>query len=392
MAIIFSYEFIHLHKFNHQDIEVMKKLLVIAGLFISLQCLSAQEYQFTTISDLQATPVISQGRTGTCWSFATSSFIESEIMRITGKTINISEMYNVRYTYPAKAYNYVMRQGNSRFSQGGLAHDVMNSIEAHGLVPYSVYTGLDKGEHTYNHTEMVAVLKAMVDTYVKNPAGELSTDWDDAVNAVLDVYMGKPAEHFTYNGISYTPQSFLEMCGINPDNYIEISSFKNHPWYSEFILSVPDNFSNGFYYNIPLDELMKTINYALKNGYTIALDIDVSEPAFSARTGVAVIPADPADNKLAETEIVEEKEVTPDLRLGEFLDFSTTDDHLMQITGKVKDQKGNIYYMVKNSWGTTGLGNGGYVYMSAPYVKLKTISIMLHKDAVPANIATHLDI
>ncbi|HET8810274.1 MAG TPA: C1 family peptidase [Flavobacteriaceae bacterium] len=370
----------------------MKKYLIFAGILFGLQFATAQEYEFSPVIDLEATPVISQGRTGTCWSFSTSSFLESEIMRETGKTIDLSEMYNVRYTYPEKANNYVMRQGNARFSEGGLAHDVINSIAAHGIVPNSVYSGMDENQKRHNHAEMVAVLSAMLDTYVENPAGELSADWDNAVNAVLDVYLGEPVEKFTYEGKTYTPQSFLEMTEIDPADYVTLTSFKNHPFYSEFILSIPDNFSNGSYYNVPLDELIKTIDHALKNGYTIALDIDVSEPTFSAKQGVAVIPANSSENETAMTKIVDEKEITPEFRLEEFRNFNTTDDHLMHITGTVKDQDGNVYYKVKNSWGTKGLAHDGFVYMSVPYVKLKTISILLHKDGVPKKVKRELEI
>lgn len=368
----------------------MKKYLFIVGILFGTQFVTAQEYEFTTVIDVETTPVISQGRTGTCWSFSTSSFLESEIMRETGKTINISEMYNVRNTYPQKAYNYVMRQGNARFSQGGLAHDVINAVAAYGIVPNSVYTGLDEEQKRHNHTELVAVLSAMLNTYIEHPAGELSSDWDDAVNAVLNVYLGKPVKEFTYKGEEYTPQSFLEMTEIDPSDYVTLTSFKNHPFYSKFILSIPDNFSNGSYYNLSLDEFMETIDHALKNGYTISLDIDVSEPTFSGKHGVAVIPTNNAENKTAMTEIVEEKEITPQYRLNEFLNFNTTDDHLMHITGVVKDQKGNRYYKVKNSWGTEGLAHNGYVYMSVPYVKLKAISILLHKDAIPEKVFKEL--
>lgn len=370
----------------------MKNYLFLVVALLGFQLATAQEYEFTTEIDLETTPVISQGRTGTCWSFSTSSFLESEIYRITGKNINISEMFNVRNTYPDKAYNYVMRQGSARFSQGGLAHDVINAIAENGMVPYTAYTGLEEGQKTYNHTELIAILKSMLDTYIDTPAGKLSDDWEEAVGAVLDIYLGKRPEEFSYDGKTYTPQSFLEMTEIEPEDYVTITSFKNHPFYNSFILSIPDNFSNGTFYNVPLDEFIQTIDHALKAGYTVALDVDVSEPTFSAKNGVAVIPSFSENNKKAMTEIVKEKEITPEFRLQEFQNFETTDDHLMHITGLVKDQKGNVYYKVKNSWGTENLAHGGYVYMSVPYAKLKAISVLIHKDAVPEKIAEKLNL
>ncbi len=370
----------------------MRFFWILTLFFLFDGLIIAQEYQFTPVINVESTPVVNQGRTGTCWSFSTTSFLESEIIRISGKHIDLSEMYNVRYTYPAKAYNYVMRQGSARFGEGALAHDVINSVKAHGLVPYEVYPALEPGQTGYDHAEMVAVLTSMVKTYADNPGKKLSDKWEDAFDAVLDVYMGKPATQFTYEGKSYTPASFMTMTGIHPEDYVTLASLTNHPYYSSFIMSIPDNFSNGSYYNVHLNELTDAIDNALKMGYTIALDIDVSEPTFSGRQGVAVVPADAANNKLAMTEIVPEKQVTPENRQAEFLDMSTTDDHLMQIVGTMKDQKGNIYYKVKNSWGTAGLGNGGFVYISQPYIKLKTISILLHKDGLSKEMRNNLGI
>lgn len=370
----------------------MKFNQLLTVLFFIPILVQAQPYEFSPVLNVESTPVTNQGNTGTCWSFSTTSFLESEIIRISGKHIDLSEMYNVRWTYPAKAYNYVMRQGSARFGEGALAHDVIHSAQAHGLVPYTVYTGLEPGQTRYNHAEMVAVLTSMVKTYSENPGKKLSDKWEAAINAVLDVYMGAPVDQFTFEGKSYTPQSFMAMTGIHPEDYVTLASLTSHPYYSQFIMSIPDNFSNGSYYNLHLDELMNAIDYALKAGYTIALDIDVSEPTFSGRQGVAVIPEDPANDKLALTEIVPEQTITPELRQQEFLDFSTTDDHLMQITGIMKDQKGNLYYKVKNSWGTTGLANEGFVYISAAYMKLKTISILLHKDGLNSALRSKLGI
>jgi bleomycin hydrolase len=352
-------------------------LLLLAASFSGV----SQTYEFTSVIDIQATPIVSQGQTGTCWSFSTTSFIEAEIIRLTGKKIDISEMYNVRNTYPKKASNYILRQGKAQFGEGGLNHDVINSIKEFGLVPQSIYSGLQVNESTYNHTEMVAVLESMLKVYVENPAKKLSPHWKDAVSSVLDVYMGKNVGEFAYEGKTYTPQGFLAMTKINPDAYVTISSFVNQANYKPFLLNIPDNFSNGLFYNLPLEEYIQNIDYALENGYTVALDCDVSENTFSGKNGIAVIPAQNEDAKAILTEIKPEMAISPEYRLEQFENLSTTDDHLMHIVGKVKDQKGSVYYKVKNSWGTNGTNNG-FIYMSVPYVKLKSISVLLHKDGL----------
>ncbi|MGV6829139.1 MAG: aminopeptidase C [Flavobacteriales bacterium] len=373
----------------------MKKLILSTLILFVFQINLAQEaYKFSDVIDLEATPVISQGNTGTCWSFSTSSFLESEIIRLTGKQINLSEMFNVRNTYPKKAENFVMRQGKAQFSEGGLAHDVINSVRDYGLVPQDAYSGLLGKETVYNHAEMVAVLEAMVKTYVDNPGRKLSTKWKKAIQAILNIYMGNNVKSFIYEGKSYTPKSFLKITKINPDDYISLTSFTHKPFYTSFILNIPDNWSYGSFYNIPIDEIVTTINHALENGFTVALDCDVSERTFSSRDGVAVIPSNPLNNKKALQGIYPEKNITQEYRQEEFENFDTTDDHLMHITGIVKDQNGTKYYKVKNSWGSNPerTANGGYVYFSEAYIKLKAISIMIHKDALPKSIAKKINL
>lgn len=232
----------------------------------------------------------------------------------------------------------------------------------------------------------------MLKTYVENPAKQLSPKWKTAVTSVLDTYLGEIPSEFTFEGKKYTPKSFRDMTKIDAENYITITSFADKVNYKPFILNIPDNFSNGSMYNLPLDEFITTIDYALENGFSLALDADVSEATFSAKYGVAFIPAHEEDAKTGLAEIITEKEITPEFRLQEFENFNTTDDHLMHIVGKVKDQKGNLYYKVKNSWGTDEkrVSNGGYVYMSVPYMKLKAISILLHKDGLNKKIKKNL--
>ncbi|WP_421149796.1 aminopeptidase C [Seonamhaeicola sp. NFXS20] len=371
----------------------MKQTFLLVGILVSIFTLQAQEpYQFTEVINLQTTPVISQGRTGTCWSFSSTSFLESEIIRLTGKQIDLSEMYTVRNTYPEKAKNFVMRQGKAQFSEGGLAHDVLNSVAAHGLVPNSAFSGLFENETNHNHAELVAVLRSMVETYASNPGKKLSKKWDDAIDAVLSVYLGSNPETFKYEGKTYTPMSFLEMTTLNPSDYVSITSFTHKPFYTSFILNIPDNWSNGSFYNVPLNEFIQIIDYALENGFTVDLDCDVSERTFSSKHGLAVIPQQTENNQKALEGIYPEKNITQVYRQEEFENFTTTDDHLMHITGMLKDQNGTKYYKVKNSWGTDANrnANGGYVYFSESYMRLKAISITVHKDAVSKTLADKL--
>jgi bleomycin hydrolase len=358
----------------------MNKLFTVLFLFSSFEVFS-QAYTFETVKDIEATKVISQDNTGTCWSFSTTSFLESEIIRLTGKKIDLSEMYTVRNTYPEKAENYVLRQGKAQFSEGGLAHDVINTTARFGLVPNSVYSGLN-GRDKHNHTEIQALLEGMLAVFVENPAKKLSPKWKESVQAILDVYIGENPKEFVYEGKNYTPISFLAYTGIKPGDYVSVTSFVDKPIYKPFVLSIPDNFANGSFYNLPLNEFVQNLNFALGQGYTVSLDCDVSEPGFSGSDGLAVVAANESDNKLILKEIKPEKEITPEYRQQEFENLSTQDDHLMHIVGTVKDQHGKTYYKVKNSWGKSGHGNEGFVYMSESYLKLKAISYLVHKDAL----------
>ena len=372
----------------------MQTLFSFLGiLFISASIYAQEPYTFTKIIDLEATPVINQGKTGTCWSFSSTSFLESEIIRITGKQIDLSEMFTVRNTYPKKLDNFIMRQGKAQFSEGGLAHDVLNSVSEYGLVPQEVYSGL-LDSNTHNHAELVSILEAMAKTYISNPAGKLSNKWKPATEAVLDIYLGKNISEFSYKGKKYTPKSFLKETKIIPENYFTITSFTHAPFYKNFILNIPDNWSNGKMYNVPLNELIDIIDSALKKGFTLELDCDISEKTFSSKNGIAIIPTNAENNKKALKAIYPEMNISQTYRQNEYENYTTTDDHLMHITGLLHDQNGNKYYKVKNSWGTNAQRNTneGYVYFSEAYTKLKTISITLHKDAIPAKTAQKLNI
>lgn len=371
-----------------------KFLLLLSFLSFSTGFWSQAPYSFKEVIDLETTPVISQGITGTCWSFSSTSFLESEILRIKGETIDLSEMYSVRQTYPLKAENFLMRQGKAQFSEGGLAHDVINSMRWYGLVPNAAYDGLIGDSRKHNHAEMVAVMEAMLKTYIAPPGGTLSTHWREAISKILDSYLGEIPDEFTYQGKTYTPKSFLEMTGLNPDDYVTLTSFTHRPFYENFILNIPDNWSNGSMFNLPLDDYIQVITHALENGYTVELDCDSSERSFSSKDGVAVVPEDPANTIKALQGVYPEKAIDQKYRQQEFENYHTTDDHLMHITGMLKDQKDRTFFKVKNSWGTDPVrnANGGYMYFSESYMRLKSISIMVHKDALPKEITKKLKI
>ncbi len=360
-----------------------KNILFIALIVLGIGLGHAQKYDFKPVIDLSTSSVKNQGMTGTCWSFSTSSFIESEIERISGQKIDISEMHIVRTTYDKKAWNYVMRQGNAQFSEGGLAHDLMNAARLNGLMPQEAFTGLIDGQTLYNHSKIVPDMKIILDKFIeKDPSQK---NWKSPIKSILDKDIGVYTTSFKYNGKTYTPIEFMAMTKLDPDAYITLTTFTHQPAYSNFILDIPDNFSYGSFYNLPLNEYMEVLDHALNNGFTVELDIDVSESTFSQKNGVAVIPMNKNENEKSLKEIVPELDITPAFRQVEFENYNTTDDHLMHITGIYKDQKGNKYYKVKNSWGSH-VGNEGFIYISESYMQLKSISIMIHKNAVPKKI------
>ncbi len=365
----------------------MKNILFINFLLLFICIGNAQEihddYSITDETFIECTPVISQGKSGTCWSFSTTSYIESEIARLGHGTHDLSELYQVRNTYTDKARNYILRQGKAQFGEGALSHDVINSIRNYGIVPNDMYTGLSGSEtDLHDHRELIKLLTNMVDNAVTHKI--LSENWWKSYEAMLDIYIGKRPVTFDYNNKTYTPAQFAKELGIEPDNYITLTSFTHHPMNSSFILEIPDNFSNGMYHNISLDELQQTVDYALKEGYTIAWDGDVSEVGFSQKTGLAIL-TNKKEKKDLFKEYNEEEKVTPESRQKEFENYNTTDDHLMHIVGKGTDKKGKTYYKIKNSWGSKGVQKG-YIYMSEAYFRMKTVGVLLHKDGIPKRI------
>jgi len=360
----------------------MKTFLTFFLSIFILSGLDAQQTatkEFKTIVDLPATPVKSQGKTGTCWSFATTSYIESEIIRMGSPELDLSEMYFVRYTYPEKARQYIMRHGLTNFSQGGQAHDVMNIVKEYGIVPEDAFPGKRDESKPHNHTELEAVQKAALDQLIHEKNASPSEQWYEIQESILNIYMGDLPAQVMYDGKTMSPMEFRDEMKINPDDYVELTSYTHHPWYCKFNLEIPDNWAFSLYYNLPVDELMEVINNALNNGYTVCWDGDVSDKYFSHGAGIATVPEDDGQNR--------EKEITQSMRQEAFLSWQATDDHLMHLTGIAKDKNGTLYYKTKNSWGDNSNAYGGYLYMSESYVKLNTIAIMIHKDAIPKHIA-----
>jgi len=366
-------------------------LFICSGSFI-LKAQDLSGYKFKNVKEIKNTPVENQQATGTCWSFATTSFIEAELIRMGKEPMDLSEMYFVRYAYLDKADNYVRFHGTANFGQGGQAHDVINVVKKYGFVPEDQYKGLNYGSEIHNHSELVSVMKGFLDGMLKS--SKPSQVWDVAFMAILDTYLGAEVKSFDYKGRSYTPAGFTKSLDFNPGDYIELTSYNHAPFYSEFVLEIPDNWSFDKYYNIPVDDLVKIVDNSLDNGYTVCWDGDISEKGFSHTNGVAVVPEDKVTDETEATQSgpVKEKTVTQELRQECFNNYSTTDDHLMHLTGTVEDQNGNRFYLTKNSWGAESNTMGGKLYMSVPYVRLHTIAILVHKDAIPKDIKLKLGI
>ncbi|MCB9187374.1 MAG: aminopeptidase [Flavobacteriales bacterium] len=368
------------------------------------------KYVFDLIKRYDATPIENQNNTGTCWSFSTLSYFESELMRMGKGDQRLSEMYIVRKAYEGKAENYVRMHGYHNFGPGGAFHDIPWVIRHYGIVPLDAYKGLAYGSEEHNHEELDGILTATVKVIKENPQKKLTPSWKKAVSGVLDAYLGEDPKEFTYNGKKYTPRSYADELGLNMDDYVAITSYTHHPFYSKFVLEIPDNWAFGMCYNVPLDELMEVMEYAVMNGYTFAWGADVSEDGFAFREGLAILPKDEStikkkgkDSKYyndggaekssnAFEEPVEQRWVTQEERQEAFDNFETTDDHGMHVTGLVKDQNDNKYFIVKNSWGLKYNDCDGYFYASEAYARYKTMNIFLHKDAVPKDIKKKLGI
>ncbi|MBR5199897.1 MAG: aminopeptidase [Bacteroidales bacterium] len=366
------------------------------------------EYEFTTVKENPITSVKNQYRSGTCWCFSAISFIESEILRTKGQEVDLSEMFVVGKSYRDRAIKYVRLDGHLNFAAGSSFGDVLHVIDDYGIVPQAAMPGLNYGTELPEHNEMDAALKGYVTAIKGNPNKVLSTAWVNGFDGIVAAYLGEYPETFVVDGKEYTPESYRDALGINYDDYVNISSFTHHPFYEPFIIEVCDNWRWDSAYNLPMDEMMEVMYNAIDKGYTIAWGSDVSEKGFT-RDGLAVMPVEEkkavagsdqerwvgkaAEEKVEEVKaaLPQEMTITQEMRQDGYDRKTTTDDHGMHIYGVAKDQNGNKYFMVKNSWGVTGKYDGIW-YASDAFVRYKTLNIVVHKDALPKHIAKKLGI
>lgn len=396
----------------------MKKFISGAILFVfCVLSVNAQDkakedggYRFTVVKELKVTPIKNQSRTSTCWSFSALSFLESELIRTGKGEHNLSEMFIVSNAYFDKGDKYIRTSGNINFAPGSSFGDALTIWKSYGIAPESAMPGLNYGENIHIHNEMDAALSGYINALLKNPNGKYSSAWKIGFRGILDAYLGEVPQNFSYNGKEYTPKSFAAELAIVPEDYISITSYNHHPFYSEFALEIPDNWRWDRSYNLPIDEFMQIFDFAIEKGYTVLWGSDVSEKGFT-RKGIAIVPETEVanmsgsdqqrwlgvpkgemDSKLFSLEqIVPEKNITQNSRQVAFDNGQTTDDHGMHIYGVAKDQNGNKYYMVKNSWGETGDYKGIW-YVSETFIKYKTMNIVVHKNSVPANLKNKLGI
>ena len=367
--------------------------VLVNSLKVNASAKSKELFQFTDIINLENTSVKNQGSSGTCWSYSANSFLESEMIRTGKKPVELAQVFSARNAYLEKGRNYVRMHGAVTLGDGGALHDVPNMLKKYGAVPQSVYTGLNYGTDKNKFAEMASLTEAFLKAVVTNPNGELTPNWERAYAAIIDTYLGEVPKNFEYNGKKYTPETFAkEVVGLNGDDYLEISSFREYPYYTKNVLMVPDNWSFDQIYNVKMNDLTDIIDNALKTGYSVAWAGDVSEKSFSWKNGVAYVPEKKAsemtDEEKANLFNGPQKEivVTEEMRQKAFDNYTTTDDHGMHIVGLAKDQNGREYYIIKNSWGATN-DYKGYLYMTKEFVKYKSTAIMTHKSAIPTALA-----
>jgi bleomycin hydrolase len=350
-------------------------------------------YQFKAVRDIPTTSVKDQARTGTCWCFATISFLEAELIRQGKGEYDLSEMFVVRNNYKDRIFDNYLRRGNGNINPGSIAHMATQAIAKYGIVPESAYHGINYDSKGHNHGEMSTYLKAIAAASIE--LKNLSPEYNELIESLFDIYLGKMPETFKYNGKEYTPKSFAKMLGLDDvSDYIELTSFSHHPFYEQVPLEIPDNWDHARLWNVPLDELMAIIDNALTNGYTVAWDGDLTAGEFNHNRGIAICPKPEDFAEAVKLEkVYPDRVVTQEMRQKDFETFRTVDDHLMHLTGLFTDQNGNKFYKTKNSWGEgRNPEMKGYLYMSKAYLQMRTVSIMVHKDAIPKDIRKKLNL
>ena len=362
-------------------------------------------FKFTDVVTVKTTPVRDQNQSGTCWSFSADTFFEDELLKLQNREVDLSEMYTVRMCYEEKALRYIRMYGQVNFSEGGGLLDVSYIMNKYGAMPEEAYPGLNYGEDSHDHSELVAALTAYLKSISQSK--KLSKNaWFEGFRGILDAYFGEVPETFTYNGKTYTPKQYAESLKLNLDNYMPFTSFTHHPFYEKFVLEVPDNWLFGLYMNVTIDDMKAIVDNSLKNGHAVLWAADVSEDGFNFRRGYALMPKEKSEANMTEDERnewakisdrkrkeiakdikgpVEEIEITQEVRQEMYDRQLTTDDHGMVIVGIATDQEGNRYYKVQNSWNTNQLYDG-FFYVSEPYFLAKTMSFLVNKDVIPADI------
>lgn len=373
-------------------IRIMKRLIIIALAFAFNYGKAQDTLSFEKVVQWDANPVESQGNTGTCWSFSAASFLESELIRMGKGTHNLSEIFIARQVYINKAENYVRRHGKTQFGEGSLGHDLLNAVDMFGIVPNEVFNGLQMGTEKHNHAELASILEGFLKAIVTNKGGKLTPMWKAGYSSLLNVYLGEYPDNFQYKDKAYTPKSFAEELGISSQNYITLTSYSHQPFYSNFILDIPDNWDNGRFYNVRLDEMVETAKKALKDGFTLDWDADVSNNGFNSAVGIALQSLKGEKPNFITTS--KEMDVTQEARQINFDNYTVSDDHLMHIVGMAKGIDGKNYFIVKNSWGDDrGLEEfKGHILVSEAYFRMNTISILLHKDALPRELKQKLNL
>jgi bleomycin hydrolase len=357
-----------------------------------------KKYHFTKVIDLEHTDIKNQASSGTCWSYSTNSFLESEMMRMGKQPIELSPMFSAHCVYMEKAEAYVRMHGAISWGDGGEAHDVINMYAKYGAMPQEAYTGLNYGTSKNKFAEMQAILKSMLDAVVSNPNGKLTPSWKKAYNDVLDSYLGAIPEKFKWDNRTYTPKTFAQdRIGIHPEDYIEVMSVTTEPYYKKAMFMVPDNWALARAYNVKMDDLTDIIDNALNKGFTVEWATDVTEKYFSGKEGIAYVPEkdyedmDDSEKKYIFSGPKDERAITPEMRQAAFDDYTTTDDHGMHIVGLAEDQNGKKYYIVKNSHGDKS-DYKGYIYVTKAYVRYKTTALLLHKNGIPVDLRNKMNL